>query len=154
MKYEASMELVAITRYGAPAKPIGELPPVGYEVRMRYAELYETGAFVPPWIGYFAVSDALCVGTCGFKTPPVDHRVEIAYFTFPEHEGRGIATQMAKALIALARAADPTLVVAAQTLPEENASAAILRRLGFAMVGIAHDDEAGPVWEWQKLGEG
>jgi RimJ/RimL family protein N-acetyltransferase len=74
--------------------------------------------------------------------------VEIAYFTFPDHEGLGIATAMARELIRIARAALPDVVVTAQTLPEENASTHILRKLGFAQAGIAHDDDAGEVWEW------
>jgi hypothetical protein len=30
----------------------------------------------------------------------------------------------------------------------ENASTSILRKLGFALAGSAHDADAGEVWEW------
>jgi RimJ/RimL family protein N-acetyltransferase len=105
--------------------------------------------FVPPWIGYVATSAGHAVGTCAFKAAPADGRVEIAYFTFPEFEGRGIATAMATQLVALARAHRPGVIVAAQTLPERNASNAILEKLGFKRAGTAIDAEAGEVWEWR-----
>jgi RimJ/RimL family protein N-acetyltransferase len=56
---------------------------------------------------------------------------------------------MARRLIALAREAQPGIVVAAQTLPARNASNAILAKLGFTRAGTATDDEAGEVWEWR-----
>ena len=52
--------------------------------------------YLRPWLGYFALRNSVCIGTCGFKGPPENNRVEIAYFTFPEYEGRGYATQMAE----------------------------------------------------------
>ena len=58
------------------------------------ADLYRSSGFAPPWIGYVAVSEGRAVGTCAFKCAPVEGRVEIAYFTFPEFEGRGLATAM------------------------------------------------------------
>jgi len=35
------------------------------------------------------------------------------------------------------------------TLPEPNASARIVERLGFRLAGLAHDKDAGEVWEWR-----
>src|SRR5438093_730858 len=58
------------------------------------------------WGGYLTVDadSATVVGTCGFKSGPSATRsVEIAYFTFPEFEGRGLATAMAEKLIARSR---------------------------------------------------
>jgi RimJ/RimL family protein N-acetyltransferase len=75
--------------------------------------------------------------------------VEIAYFTAPEFEGHGHATQTARALIAIAQQADPALLIAAQTLPEENASTTILRKLGFRLLGSIHHPEDGEIWEWR-----
>ena len=62
---------------------------------------------------------------------------EIAYFTFPEFEGRGIATAMARELLDLAKTAEPGIVVTAQTLPQHNASTRILEKLDFARAGTA-----------------
>jgi [ribosomal protein S5]-alanine N-acetyltransferase len=110
--------------------------------------LYEKAGFELPWIGYLVKDGDKLVGTCGFKSPPVGNRVEIAYFTFPEYESQGIATRMAAELIRLALDAKPDVTVTAQTLPEENASTAILKKLNFAFVETVNHPEDGPVWEW------
>jgi RimJ/RimL family protein N-acetyltransferase len=57
---------------------------------------------------------------------------------------------MARLLIERAHATDPAIEITAQTLPEENASTAILRKLGFQQSGTATDDEVGLVWEWRR----
>lgn len=40
-----------------------------------------------------------------------------------------------------------------QTLPEENASTSILKKLGFRLVGTVEHPEDGPVWEWELPAE-
>jgi RimJ/RimL family protein N-acetyltransferase len=114
--------------------------------------LYGSVGYQPPWVGYLGFEDDTCVGTCGFKSPPENNRVEIAYFTFPEHESRGVATRMASELIRLARANAPAVTVTAQTLPEESASTSILRTLGFRLTGTLEHPDDGLVWEWQLTG--
>lgn len=113
------------------------------------AAWYGKVGFSPPWIGYVAVMDREVVGGGGFKEPPLDHRVEIAYFTVPAFEGRGFATRTARALVAIAKQSNPGLSIAAQTLREENASTSILRKLGFRLDGNALHPEDGEVWEWR-----
>jgi RimJ/RimL family protein N-acetyltransferase len=93
------------------------------------------------------VSEAQVVGTCAFKGPPVSGRLEIAYFTFPGFEGRGIASRMAQELVALARATDPNVVIMAQTLRARSASTRILEKLGFELKGQAFHHIDGEVWE-------
>lgn len=115
--------------------------------------LYHEQGFHPPWIGYLALQEDAVLGTGAFKSPPHGGQVEIAYFTFPEHEGKGIATWMARQLLVIAHHKDPALVVTAQTLPEKNASTAILQKLGFTRNGEAWDEEVGTVWVWQRSGE-
>jgi [ribosomal protein S5]-alanine N-acetyltransferase len=110
---------------------------------------FEKVGFVPPWVGYVAVENSLPVGTCAFKSPPVEGRVEIAYGTMPGFERRGIATAMARELVRIARQEDECLTVFAQTLPEENASTSILKKLGFRLVGAIEHPEDGQVWEWE-----
>jgi RimJ/RimL family protein N-acetyltransferase len=79
--------------------------------------------------------------------------VEIAYFTFPSHEGKGVATRMARELLRIARAAPAGEIAAiAHTLPQENASTAILRKLGFHLEGELLHPEDGLVWKWREGG--
>ena len=71
-----------------------------------------SGSAEPHWGGYFARDDesGQVVGTCAFKGPPTDEGVvEIAYLTYPEFEGRGYATQMARSLVELAGAGESDL---------------------------------------------
>ena len=125
------------------------MPVMAAEVVEATTQLYGSVGYEPPWTGYLAFEDDTCVGACGFKSPPQNNRVEIAYFTFPGHESRGMATQMASELIRLAREKMPALTVAAQTLPEENASTSVLKKLRFRLVGALEHPEDGRVWEWQ-----
>nr|WP_255581726.1 GNAT family protein [Cupriavidus sp. AU9028] len=101
-----------------------------------------------PWGGYLAEEDGQFVGTCAYKTPPQSGQVEIAYFTFPGQEGRGVATRMARQLIGIAQR-EGVAVVVAQTLPEPGASTAILQKLGFRRAGEVIHPEDGLVWQWE-----
>lgn len=148
------MKLIETSSSGEPMEPISERPAVAADVCSGYVNLYRSAGFVPPWVGYLAMVNSVCVWTCGFKAPPANNRVEIAFFTLPDHEGRGFATQMAQALIEVARRADSSLVIAAQTLPQGGASTAILRKLGFNLVGTVNHPEDGEVWEWQYARQG
>ena len=140
--------LIQIDRSGLPAKNIGPLPEVAQQSCAQTSELYQRVGFHVPWIGYLALQDSNVVGTCAFTAPPRDDKVEIAYFTFPEFEGRGIATVMARELIAIARAAAPAIIVTAHTLPQRNASNSILEKLGFEFFSSIDHPEDGKVWEW------
>ncbi len=143
------VSLIPIDREGSPRGNRGSLPEVAKEVFRATAELYTTVGFEEPWIGYLALADGTPVGTCGFKSPPRGGRVEIAYFTFQEFEGRGFASAMAARLLVMARRGGLPIVVAAQTLPERNASHRVLEKLGFRHVETIDHPEDGTVWEWQ-----
>ena len=103
------------------------------------------------WFGYLVVEgeSQQMVGTCSFKGPPVDHALEIAYFTFPGYEGRGIGTAMAQFLMERAAQLPGVAAVIANTAPEHGASTHILEKIGMTMVGAAMEDGA-PVWVWRK----
>ncbi|HEY5214223.1 MAG TPA: GNAT family protein, partial [Acidobacteriaceae bacterium] len=93
--------------------------------------LYSRIGWMLPWIGYLAIEQDACVGTCAFTSAPKDGVVEIAYFTFPGYERMGVATRMAAFLVSLVKECAPEIVVTAHTLPEENVSTLVLRKLGF-----------------------
>ena len=114
----------------------------------NYAKL----GFHAPWISYLALKNGQPIGTCAFKTPPINGRAEIAYFTFPGNEGQGIATWMASELIRRCREADASVTIFAQTLPEEGASTSILKKHGFTLIGPVERPEDGTVWEWELRG--
>ena len=104
------------------------------------------GAF---WATQSIAGHVRAVGLCSYKTEPNNLReVEIAYYTFPHREGRGIATAMARELTE--RASPHVALVLAHTLPVENASSKVLLRCGFEQVGEVVDPEDGPVWRWQR----
>lgn len=149
--YNPGMELIGITRRGRPAVALDGLCDITRQVLEATADMYHGAHYKSPWIGYLAVDDGKCVGTCAFKTPPRENQVEIAFFTYPEHEGRGIATRMAEHLVHIARTHVPTIVISAQTLPVENASGAVLRKLGFTVAGEIEHPFDGRVWEWKLI---
>lgn len=142
------LRLVPVDRDGSPVGPCPPLDETAKEMCAATAALYERVGFVPPWLGYLALSGGRVVGICGFTKPPAAGEAEFAYFTFPEFEGRGIATSMARSLMALARDAQPGITLTAQTRPEKNASTRILEKLGFANRGTVVHPEDGEVWEW------
>jgi RimJ/RimL family protein N-acetyltransferase len=135
-------------RDGRPTEPLGPLAQAVLDINQAAAEFYSRTTYEPPWIGYLVTCGETVVGGGGFVAPPEDGRVEIAYFTLAEHEGRGHGTRTAAALVAIARAARPRIEVYAKTAPEDGPSPAILRRLGFRLIGTAIDHEIGLAWAW------
>jgi RimJ/RimL family protein N-acetyltransferase len=146
---DMSLTLLAINRDGAINAPAIRLPPMAVDVCQATAAMYENTGFTQPWIGYVATDGGVAVGSCAFKTAPSAGAVEIAWFTFPGHEGREVAAGMVRALLAIAAAADPALKVVAHTAPEEGAATGVLETCGFQLLGNWDDPVIGPVWEWE-----
>lgn len=144
------MKLLAIGRDGQVELPRpGDDEHVGAVIEATVA-LYGRRGFVPPWVGYLALDGDALVGACGFAGPPAAGEVELAYFTFPGHEGRGIGRRMAAGLLALTRpqALQQGLRRIAHTLPQHGPSTRILAALGFECEGEVLHPEDGPVWRW------
>ena len=61
------------------------------DVARAHLALYRRTGASAPWLGYLARDprSARIVGTCAFKDVPRGGIVEIAYYTFPDSEGRG-----------------------------------------------------------------
>lgn len=112
----------------------------------------------PRWGGFLAVDEetSTIIGTCGFKAgPSSEGDVEIAYFTFPQFEGRGYATAMARQLISSAAASKDVRRVIAHTLPHRSASTRVLEKSDMSWVGEVDDPEDGRVWRWvRRRGDG
>jgi len=104
------------------------------------------------WDGDFVVDidTREFVGSCAFKGQPTeDGTVEISYFTYPDFEGKGYATLMARKLIELAANATNIKRVIAHTLPEVSASTRVLEKSEMSFVGEVIDPDDGQVWKWQ-----
>lgn len=104
------------------------------------------------WWAYFIVHrhDVRLIGTAGYKGPPTpEGDVEIGYEIADAYQGRGLATETAAALVAHARRQPGVRTISAHTLAVENASCAVLRKLGFSVVQEKIDLHDGPVWAWQ-----
>jgi len=112
-------------------------------------EFYKKIGYNIPWIGYCVQSDGVFKGCAAFKGRPVNGKVEIAYGVFPQYYKQGTGTKIAAALIELALKTDPSVIITARTLPEENYSAKILRKNNFKLLGTIMDGEDGEVWEWE-----
>jgi len=144
-----AVQLLPIDQTGEPSASLAFYPDLAQHNCRATVLFYKVIGFQPPWIGYVAASEGRAVGGGAFKGPPHDNRVEIAYYTLPELEGRGFASATARELIRVARETQPGIIVVAQTLPTRNASNALLEKLGFAFKGSLVHPEDGEVWEWQ-----
>ena len=104
----------------------------------------------PDWFGHLAIEgeSQQLVGVCSLKGPPVEGKVEMAYFTFPGYEGRGIGTAMARFVLDRARLLPDVKWITAHTAPEHNASTRILEKIGMRFVCEETEDGV-PVWLWQ-----
>jgi RimJ/RimL family protein N-acetyltransferase len=113
-----------------------------------YEDFYPKIGFDLPWVGYFVMRDEKIVGSCGFVGRPKDGVVEIAYWTFKEFEGQGIASFACQELVSIAHKADQGVRVTAKTAPEYNASTKVLEKNGFVFKEIVQDHEIGDAWLW------
>jgi [ribosomal protein S5]-alanine N-acetyltransferase len=113
-----------------------------------YDDYYQIIDFNLPWVGYFVVRQNDIVGSCGFTGKPKEGKVEIAYWTFKEFEGQGIASFSCKELVSISQQTDPTITITAKTAPEHNASTKILQNNGFEFIEIVQDHEIGDAWLW------
>jgi RimJ/RimL family protein N-acetyltransferase len=109
---------------------------------------YETA---PEWFGYLVVEQETrqLAGMCSLKGPPADGVVEIAYYSFPGFEGRGIGTEMARFLVERAATLPGVTAVIAHTAAERNASNRILEKIGMKFAGEEQEDGM-PIWRWEK----
>jgi ribosomal-protein-alanine N-acetyltransferase len=106
-----------------------------------------------PWTHGFAIVERTSgnvVGSCAYKGPPDSQGVvEIAYAVHPNEQGRGYATEAACALADYAFVTSTVQIVRAHTLPENDASARVLSKCGFAFAGEVVDPEDGVVHRWE-----
>jgi [ribosomal protein S5]-alanine N-acetyltransferase len=110
---------------------------------------FKSIGYHPPWVGYYAMKNNTLVGTGAFKGRPLFGKVEIAYGTFPEYRQLGYGSEICQQLVQLALQTDPSVLITARTLREENYSTKILKKNGFHFAGTVVDPDDGEVWEWE-----
>ena len=141
------------TLTGFPASPALRGFMVSDEVSPAWTASLRTIQGSDPWrLGYGVIDKAsrTVIGGASFKGPPdANGMVEIAYGIVPSFEGRGYATEAARALVEYAQRDDKVQQIIAHTLPEANASTRVLRKCGFAFAGEVMDPEDGLVWRWE-----
>lgn len=106
-----------------------------------------------PWTHGFSMveqTSGTVIGSCAYKGPPdTEGVVEIAYGVDPQYQGRGYATEAARALVDFAFRSRQVYLVRAHTRPEHNASTRVLTKCGFKRIGEVVDPEDGLVWRWE-----
>ena len=106
-----------------------------------------------PWThGFSMVEQTSCavIGSCAYKgSPDQEGVVEIAYGVDPEYQGRGYATEAARALAYFAFRSGRVRLVRVHTRAENNASTRVLAKCGFERIGEVVDPEDGLVWRWE-----
>jgi len=103
------------------------------------------------WWTYFPIykPDNTLIGTCGYKGPPDEQgEVEIGYEIAELYRNKGLATELAKALIDNAFRLGAVSSFLAHTLGEPNASTRVLTKCGFQKTGVIEDEDEGPIWQW------
>jgi len=123
------------------------------EVSPAWLARLQTATVTDVWIDGFAVvhvASNTVIGSGSFKGPPdAEGVVEIAYGIVPSQQGRGYATEAARALVAYAFGDARVRVVRAHTLPRNEASGRVLTKCGFTRIAQVNDPDDGPVWRWE-----
>jgi RimJ/RimL family protein N-acetyltransferase len=108
-----------------------------------------------PWATTFLIvndEDKQIIGGCGFKTIPLNGRVEVGYGVSPARQGNGAATAALKLLLHKAFEAGATEVLAEVT-PTNLASTRVVKKLGFVQIGDRVDNDNEQVIQWVKRSE-
>lgn len=91
------------------------------------------------------------IGALGLHRRAGPGALEVGYWLRPDREGRGIMTAAVRTALAVAFDVDGAERIVIQCRPDNVRSAAIPRRLGFALVEI--DDRPRMIWElWRPDG--
>ncbi len=126
-----------------------ELIPQMLEFSLK--QLVEDNVLPRWWTHLFILNEPRkLVGIGGYKgNPDGEGLVEIGYSIAPSHQGQGLAKQAALILIERAFAAEEVKVVRAHTLPFENPSTSVLKKVGMVLVGEIEDEQDGQIWRWE-----
>jgi RimJ/RimL family protein N-acetyltransferase len=134
LRVEHAAEMVTVLADSRICEFIGGAPPTEEELRAAYAR--RVGH--PGWFNWVVRSDGVAVGIVqATVTGPV---AELAWVIAPAHQGRGLATEAARAVQYHLRA-DGIAEFRAHIHPDHAASAAVARRLGLHPTDVVQDGE-------------
>lgn len=114
-------------------------------LQFRIADL-EVDPAAQPWLGRAIVLSGpdgtrSIIGSAGFHSPPdADGRVEVGYRVEPAHRRQGIASEVVRALFDWAAGEQGVDRFRAAVAPDNVASLAVIRGLGFRQTGVQIDD--------------
>lgn len=95
-------------------------------------------------------SEACLVGNGGFAGDlSSEGEVEIGYEIAPCYQNKGFATEAVRQMLRYAFACAEVSAVIAHTLAAENASNAVLKKVGMTFSEELPNDEVGKVWRWR-----
>ncbi|MBF4390515.1 GNAT family N-acetyltransferase [Vibrio anguillarum] len=98
---------------------------------------------------YFIKSNDQLIGSCGFKNPPFNCRVEIGYNVAFGAQGKGIATFAVNKLCQIAFESGLVKVVFALISSKNSASLNVVRKNGFIYKNIAVDSDGESLECWE-----
>jgi [ribosomal protein S5]-alanine N-acetyltransferase len=143
-----NLELVPKTRQEVEAMVEAMSPQERAQLSADWLARIRSSSTVDPWVhGFSAVhrESGSVVGSAGFRGPPADGAVEIAYGVAADDQGKGYATEMAQALVNYAFSFPAIELVRAHTLPNAHPSKRVLAKCGFVYVSDVIDPEDGRV---------
>lgn len=121
-------------------------PPLNDALSLRWitGKLAADPGSVGWWMWYFLLDEAArrtAIGNGGFKGRPASGVVEIGYSIVPDFQAHGYAAEAVGALTTWAFGHVDVERIAAETLPGNAASRALLRKLGFRQADAASDPD-------------
>ena len=123
-------------------------------VAARSLALAESGKTLPWSTTFINIDNAngKSVGSSGFKTEPINGKVEIGYGVALSAQRHGAATKALQLMVQKAFAAGATEVLA-EIVPENAASVRVVEKAGFVQIGSRFDDQNEFVNQWAKRSE-
>ncbi len=110
-------------------------PPLNDDASAKFfADYLKANPDAVGWMMWYFILEEprrIAIGNGGFKGTPQSGTVETGYSIVPEFQRQGYASEAVEALIGWAFSHPNVQRVIAETLPELNASQALLRKLGF-----------------------
>ncbi len=109
------------------------------------------------WGAYLFIhrTDHKLVGMGGYKgRPDAQGSIELGYSVVSPYRHQGLGTEATQGMVQFAFSRPKVRQVVAHTLPVDNYSNRLLKKIGFQYDGVAIEDpEDGEVWRWVIYGQ-